>query len=186
MAHAVVSDVMREKYGAEGQTWGPAAAFDVLDLEPAKMQNVERSVKALNDAIVSRKENHADIAAIREDARSVEGMVRFPEATPDMPWHADRPAIALYNTIADDVRLDTGLRAAARTAANDIGSIVVAHKESRSFEPFHGSDYRDSVGPTVHFPVNAQQIDPWAPHVTETHNRFFVATDAAAAERVIA
>jgi hypothetical protein len=186
MASAVVSDVMRQKYGAEGQTWGPAAAFDVLDLDPAKMRGVERSVKALNDAIASRKENHADIAAIREDARSVEGMVRFPEATPDMPWHADRPAVALYNTIADDARLDTGLRAAARTAANDIGSIVLAHKESRSFEPFHGSDYRDAAGPTVHFPVNAKQIDPWAPHVTETHNRFFSATDAAAAIGVVA
>jgi hypothetical protein len=186
MASAVVSDVMRQKYGAEGQTWGPAAAFDVLDLDPAKMQNVERSVKTLNDAIASRKGDRTEIAAIRQDARSVEGMVRFPEATPDMPWHADRPAIALYNTIADDARLDTGLRAAARTAANDIGSIVLAHKESRSFEPFHGSDYRDAAGPTVHFPVNAKQIDPWAPHVTETHNRFFGATDAAAAEHVIA
>jgi hypothetical protein len=186
MASAVVSDVMRQKYGAQGETWGPAAAFDVLDLEPAKMHEVERSVKALNDAIASRKNDRTEIAAIREDARSVEGMVRFPEATPDMPWHADRPAIALYNTIADDARLDTGLRAAARTAANDIGSIVLAHKESRSFEPFHGSDYRDAAGPTVHFPVNAKQIDPWAPHVTETHNRFFSATDAAAAIGVVA
>ncbi len=186
MASAVVSDVMRQKYGAQGETWGPAAAFDVLDLDPAKMQNVERAVKALNDAIASRKNDRTEIAAIREDARSVEGMVRFPEATPDMPWHADRPAIALYNTIADDARLDTGLRAAAKTAANDIGSIVLAHKESRSFEPFHGSDYRDAAGPTVHFPVNAKQIDPWAPHVTETHNRFFSATDAAAAIGVVA
>jgi hypothetical protein len=113
-------------------------------------------------------------------------MVRFPEATPDMPWHADRPAIALYDTFANDSRLDSALRGAAKNAAHSVGSLVLAHKESRDFQPFGGSNYRDAAGPTVHFPVNGKQVDPWAPHISETHNRFFVATDAAAAERVIA
>jgi hypothetical protein len=103
-----------------------------------------------------------------------------------MPWHADRPAIALYNALASDGRLDSGLRSAAKAAAQSVASLVMAHQESRRFQPFDGSSYTDAVGPTVHFPVNAKQIDPWAPHVTETHNRFFAATDAAAAERVIA
>jgi hypothetical protein len=186
MAQAVVKDVMKQKYGEDWQTWNPAAAFDVLDLDPGKMQNVETSVKALNDGIAARKGNHAEISAIREDAKSVEGMVRFSEATPDMPWHADRPAIALYNTLAQDARLDDGLRNAAKAAAKNVGSLVLAHKESRDFQPFDGSNYIDAAGPTVHFPVNAKQIDPWAPRVSETHNRFFAATDAASAERVIA
>lgn len=186
MAKAVVSDVMRQKYGADWQTWNPAAAFDVLDLDSTKMQGVEASVKSLNDDIAARKGNRSEVAAIRQDAKSVEGMVRFPEATKDMPWHADRPAVALYDTLANDSRLDDALRNDAKSAAHSVASIVLAHKESRDFEPFDGSNYADAVGPTVHFPVNAKQIDPWAPHVSETHNRFFAATDAAAAEGVIA
>ncbi len=186
MGKAVVDDVMHQKYGAEGETWGPAAAFDVLDLDAAKIRNVETSVKALNDGIAARKHDKSEVGAIRQDAKSVQGMVRFSEATPDMPWHADRPAVALYDTLASDGRLDPALRKAAKTAANSVASLVVAHKESRDFQPFDGNSYADAVGPTVHFPVNAAQVDPWAPHVTETHNRFFAATDAADAERVIA
>lgn len=186
MAKAVVSDVMRETYGEDWQTWNPAAAFDVLDLDKSKMHAVEVSVKAVNDAIASHKSDGSEIAAIREDAAQVEGMVRFSAATPDMPWHADRPAIGLYNALANDSRLDATLRNAAKNASQSVASLVLAHKESRDFEPFDGSNYADAVGPTVHFPVNAKQIDPWAPRVSETHNRFFVSTDAAAAERVIA
>lgn len=186
MAHGVVNDVMKQKYGADWQTWNPAAAFDVLDLDAAKIKNVETSVKALNDGIAARKNDRSEVAAIREDAQSVQGMVRFNAATPDMPWHADRPAIALYGSLANDSRLDSSLRTAAKAAAQSVASLVVAHKESRDFQPFDGSSYTDAAGPTVHFPVNKAQIDPWAPHVTETHNRFFAATDAAAAERVVA
>lgn len=186
MAGGIVKDVMHQKYGMDGQTWGPAAAFDVLDLDPEKLRGVESAVKALNDGIVARKNDRSEVAAIREDAASVEGMVRFNAATPDMPWHADRPAVALYGSLANDARLDNGLRNAAKVAAKSVASLVVAHKESRDFAPFDGSSYADAAGPTVHFPVNAKQIDPWAPHVTETHNRFFAATDAAQAERVIA
>jgi hypothetical protein len=113
-------------------------------------------------------------------------MVRFSDATPDMPWHADRPALALYAKIASDDRLDAQLRGAAAGAASSIRAIVTAHAESSSFEPFGGSDYRDAAGPTVHFPVTKPSVDPWAPRVTETHNRFFTETDAAAAERVLA
>ncbi|HEY8315089.1 MAG TPA: hypothetical protein VIG51_13090 [Candidatus Baltobacteraceae bacterium] len=186
MGKAVVNDVMRKKYGAAGQQWGPAAAFDVLDLDRAKMQNVERSVKGLNDAIAARKNDRSEVAALRQDARTNEGMVRFPDATPDMPWHADRPAIALYDTIASDGRLDDDVRAAARDAQKSVAALVVAHKESRSFAPFNGSSYTDAVGPTVHFPVSSSQVDPWGPKVSETHNRFFSETDAAQAERVVA
>ena len=116
----------------------------------------------------------------------MQGMVRFSDATPDMPWHADRPALALYAKIAGDDRLDAQLRAAAADAEKSVRAIVVAHAESSSFEPFGGSDYRDAIGPTVHFPVTKRSIDPWAPHITETHNTFFAETGAAAAERVFA
>ncbi len=186
MGNAIVNDVMRQKYGAGGETWGPAAAFDVLDLDGSKMRGIEDSVKNLNDEIAARKTHKSEIAAIRADAKAVRGMVRFPDATAAMPWHADRPAIALYDTLASDGRLDASLRQAARDASTAVKSIVVAHKESGSFEPFGGSGYKDAAGPTVHFPVNAAQVDPWAPKVSETNNRFFDETDAAAAERVIA
>jgi hypothetical protein len=186
MAQAIVKDVMRQKYAAGDETWGPAAAFDVLDLSRVKIRDVEQAARALNDAIAARKNNRTEINAIRRDAASVEGMVRFPEATPDMPWHADRPAIALYNTLVEDSRLDNGLRTAAKAAAQSVASLVIAHAESSHFQPFDGANYADAVGPTVHFPVNPSQIDPWSPKITETHNRFFAETDAGAAERVIA
>ena len=186
MGRALVGDVMHAKYGADGVQWGPAAAFDVLDVSRANMQGVEASVKQLNDDIAARGNDGASVAALRQDAKSVPGMVRFHDATPDMPWHADRPAMALYDTIAGDARLDPQLRKDAAAAEGAVGNLVVAHQESRSFGPFDGNSYADAVGPTTHFPVNAAQVDPWAPHVSETNNRFFNETDAAAAERVIA
>jgi len=186
MGDAIVGSVMKQKYGADDQAWSSAAAFDVLDLDRAKMRGVENAVKGLNDAIAAREGDGTAIKAVREDAASVEGMVRFHDATPDMPWHADRPAIAVYDAIAKDARLDSTLRGDALKAERAVGALVVAHEESRSFAPFGGSSYADAVGPTVHFPLNGAQIDPWAPRVTETHNRFFNETDAAQAERVLA
>jgi hypothetical protein len=186
MAKSVVNAVMHYTYGTGGEEWKPAAAFDVLDLDRAKMRGIEQSVKTFNDAIVARKHQRAEIAAVREDAKAVEGMVRFPEATRDMPWHADRPAIALYDTIAGDGRLDPQLRDAAKNAMQAVSQSVLAHEESGEFKPFGGSDYSDAAGPTVHFPVNARQVDPWAPNVSETHNRFYTETDAADAQKVIA
>jgi hypothetical protein len=186
MGTALVNDVMRQKYGVDGEVWGPAAAFDVLDVDGERVRSVETSVKDVNDAIAATKNNRSEIAAIREDAKAIEGMVRFPEATPDMPWHADRPAIALYDTLASDGRLDSRLRDAAKAASSAVRGLILAHEESGNFKPFGGSDYTDAVGPTVHFPVRPSQIDPWGPKISETHNRFFDETDAAAAERVIA
>jgi hypothetical protein len=185
MAGAVVDTVMHYKYGADGQTWKPAAAFDVLDLSRAKIENVEQSVKALNDAIASHGGDAKTIDAIRQDAASVDGMVRFP-GSDGMPWHADRPAAALYDTLAKDTRLDGELRADALKAKNAVSDIVLAHEESARFKPFDNASYKDAAGPTVHFPITPGQVDPWAPKVSETRNRFFAETDAAAAERVIA
>jgi hypothetical protein len=104
-------------------------------------------------------------------------MVRCPEATQDMPWNADRPANALYNTIASDARLSDTVRAEARAASVAIGKLVLAHGESKSYKPFDGSSYKDAVGPTIHAPLDASQIDPWAPKVSETKNAFYKAVD---------
>jgi len=186
MGTAIVRDVMQQSYGAGTFEWKPAAAFDVLDLDSRKRAAVESSVRAFNNAVASCSADGAIVATLRDDARSVPGMVRFSDATPDMPWHADRPALALYAKIANDGRLEPELRAAAADAGASVGALVIAHGESASFEPFGGSDYRDAAGPTVHFPVTAKSVDPWAPRITETHNRFFTETDAAAAERVLA
>jgi len=168
MAKQIVNGAMRE---------GTAAAFDVLDCTPGKIANAERTIKALNDAVAA---DTGDRAEIRRDVASVDGMVRFSDATPDMPWHADRPAIAVYGAIASDAKLPAQLRELARCAAGATQALVLAHKESRGFGPFDGSGYTDAVGPTIHAPLSAKQIDPWASHgISETHNAFYDAVDQA-------
>ncbi len=186
MARSIVKDAMNYRDGVGKYAYGTAAAFDVIDTSRSAMAPVETSVRALNDAIAASKGDARVIGALRDDALRVDGMVRFPEATPDMPWHADRPAIALYDKIAADTRLTAAIRSAAVAAEAAVKKIVIAHKESSHFEPFGGTSYTDAIGPTVHFPVSARQIDPWAPKISETKNRFFNETDAAAAERVVA
>lgn len=185
MGHAVVSAVMRQKYGTDGMSWGPAAAFDVLDVDLAKMQKVETSVKVLNDAIAAEKGNATARVALRDDGESAPRMVRFPQAPSDLPWNADRPAIELFGKIAADSRLDDGTRTAAKAAQDSVRQLIVAHGESRSFAPFGGAGYADAVGPTTHFPIDSPQVDPWAPQIRETQHRFFNETDAAAAEGVV-
>jgi hypothetical protein len=186
MAKSVVNDVMRTKYDAgDFGNFGPAAAFDVLDLDPAKMGRAKEAIKRLNDAAAaSPVDAHG---AIREDARGIDGMVRFPEATKDMPWRADRPAIAFYDTLAGDTRLDGALRSDAKAAADTVRSLVLAHRESANFEPFDGADYSDAAGPTVHVPTSRGQIDPWASDgVNETDNAFYRDVDEGAMTRVVA
>jgi hypothetical protein len=171
MAHALVDRTMNTEYGGPGG-FGPSAAFDVIDLDPKKTAAVETSVKTLNAALVNAGHDASEKAAVREDAKSVDGMVRFPEGK-GLPWRADRPAMALYQTFAQDTRLDATLRKAAADAVNSIGATVLAHAESPDFGPFNDSDYSDAVGPTVHFPTAHKQIDPWAPQMKETDNAFY-------------
>jgi hypothetical protein len=187
MAKGVVGDVMRTKYDAGGLgDFGPAAAFDVLDLDQTKIAHAEASIKRLNDDVAA-KAGKADVRnAVREDAGSIDGMVRFPHAAKDMPWHADRPAIAFYDTLANDGRLDATLRNEARDASVSVRDLVLAHRESADFGPFD-ADYSDAVGPTVHLPTSRNQIDPWASAgVTETDNDFYRNVDEGAMTRVLA
>ncbi|HEY6325292.1 MAG TPA: hypothetical protein VIW73_02075, partial [Candidatus Cybelea sp.] len=183
MAKAIVDDVMRAKYDAGELDFGPAAAFDVLDLDPQKIALAERSIKRLNDDVA----DEAGVrGAVRQDARSIDGMARFPEATSDMPWRADRPAIAFYEKLAGDVRLSGRIRGDARAAADAVRSLVLSHRESGDFKAFGGSDYSDAVGPTIHLPTSRRQIDPWADTgLTETDNAFYDAVDEGAMTRVI-
>jgi hypothetical protein len=187
MAGSMVRDVMRTRYGDPfGDTISPAAAFDVLNLAPEKIAQVRSSVKSLNDAIVAVSKNRAQRVAIRDDVASNDGMVRFP-GSKGLPWHADRPAIATYDTIAGDARLPDDLRAKAATASQAVADIVLAHKESAAFAPFGGADYRDAAGPTVHLPTTPRQIDPWAAHgVSETDNQFYKAVDGDAVADALA
>ncbi len=182
MARSVVDTVMDARYTSFAGPYAPAAAFSVLDLAPTKWAELENDVRALNDRIGAATQREAP--AIREDARAIAGMVRFPEATSDMPWKADRPALTLYDTLAQDGRLNVGLREAAREAAKAVAATVLAHRESDDFAPFHGADYSDAIGPTVHFPADAAQFDPWSPNVSETHNRFFASTDGDRLHRI--
>jgi hypothetical protein len=185
MASGIVNAVMRSRYGTpDGESFGTAAAFDVLDCSPDKIANAERAIKTFNDTAAA---DGVDRAAIRRDVASVDGMVRFPEATPDMPWHADRPAIAVYSAIASDGDVAAALRADARAAADATRALVLAHKESRGFGPFNGSSYADAVGPTIHAPLSPKQIDPWASHgISETNNAFYDSVDQAKFVRAVA
>src|SRR5579871_5256465 len=55
MAKGVVSDVMRTRYDAgDFGGFGPAAAFDVLDLDPAKMRGADAAIKRFNDDVAKR------------------------------------------------------------------------------------------------------------------------------------
>jgi hypothetical protein len=181
-----VHEVMHARYGDDVVQYGPAAAFDVLDLDAAKIAGAERAIKTFNDDAAKVRSTPSERAALRDDVRSVDGMVRFPEATPDMPWHADRPAIAMYQAIAGDGRLSDTLRGEATAAARAIGSLVLAHSESSSFAPFGGATYRDAVGPTIHAPASAGQVDPWAPAISETNNSFYDTVDQSKFTRVVA
>jgi Clostripain family len=187
MAKDVVDTVMKTRYVAPGtEPFAPAAAFDVLDLAPSKLASAERAIKTFNDDAAEAAKTADVRAALRADIRHVQGMVRFPEATSDMPWHSDRPAMAVYDRIASDSRLSDAIRKDAAEASAAVHDLVLAHRESGSFEPFGGSSYEDAAGPTIHDPVTSKQIDPWAPSVSETKNRFYTSTDQGAFVHAIA
>jgi hypothetical protein len=184
MAKAVVKDTMGTQYGTGRMAYKPAAAMDVLDLDPKKFATMRDAVKTLDRALTSEVRN-SDSAqnAVLDDANSVDGMVRFDKGT--LPWHADRPAIALYDAFASDARLSSDVRSAATAASKAVGDIVLAHAESRGFAPFGGADYRDAVGPTVHFATDPKQLDPWAPKISETHTAFYREVGAAKLDRAL-
>ncbi|MBV8263253.1 MAG: hypothetical protein JOY87_05455 [Candidatus Eremiobacteraeota bacterium] len=173
--HDAVDVTMHTRYGTGAQSYHPAAAFDVLDIDAPKMEHVRSTIGAFNQAVSGlphSKEGRAELTDIRSDLRAVRGMVRFDHSA-DMPWHADRPAIASYEAVASDDRLPQALRHVAQAAADAVGDLVLAHKESASFGPFHAS-YADAIGPTVHLPVTARSYDTWAAQgVVETHNDFY-------------
>jgi hypothetical protein len=186
MAKAVVADTMDTSYGPGGaDSFGPAAAFAVIDCAPNKIAAVESAVRSLNAQLTTAAGNRTQRNAIRQDARAIDGMVRFPEGK-GLPWRADRPAIELYRTFAQDGRLGEGVRGAAAKAADAIASTVLAHRESDDFAPFNDSDYSNAYGPTVHFPVNHRQIDAWAPKISETDNAFYKSVGADDLTRAVA
>ena len=188
MARAVVSDVMNAEYDAGGiGGFAPSAAFDVLDLNGAKIARAETAIKQFNDAAAAEARGHRDVrTALRSDVRAHAGMTRF-SGGEKLPWRADRPAIAVYDTIASDSRLSASLRAGATDARDAVRGLVLAHRESRAFEPFGGSSYADAAGPTMHFPASRAQIDPWSSSgMSEIDNAFYKAVDQGKFTGVIA
>lgn len=186
MARAIVADVMGTSYHAGPLgSFSPAAAFDVLDCSPQRVGAAEKAIKRLNDALVHAAANERARDAIRADIAGVDGMARIPGGA-HLPWRADRPAIAVYDRLADDARLDPSLRAAARSASGAVHELVLAHAETARFDAFGGADYRDATGPTVHLPLSRKQVDPWAPRMRETDNAFYRSVDASALTRAIA
>ena len=181
----IVDATMKMRYGMP--PYHPAAAFDVLDLDPRKIAAVRSAVGDFNDAVVGLRSSADGADAIRDlraDIRSVRGMVRFDHSA-DMPWHTDRPAEAVYDAIASDGRLPDGVRSAARHASGAISDLILAHAESDDFGPFHAS-YSDAAGPTEHLPLTKRAYDPWVDGgVVETHNGFFDAVHGREFERAI-
>jgi hypothetical protein len=175
-AKNVVDATMRQRYGSSGDSYHPAAAFDVFDLAPAKIARAREAVHAFDDAAAKLPRSSDATHSLKADVRSVRGMVRFDHSA-DMPWHADRPAEAMYDAIVGDEHLPAALRAAARDAAAAVRDLVLAHRESSDFGPFNAS-YADAAGPTVHAPLSRRSYDSWADRgVSETHNSFYDAVD---------
>ena len=139
---------------------------------------VETTVAALDGSLTSTAKNRMARAAIREDARAIDGMVRFLEGK-QLPWRADRPAIALYETLAQDGRLPSDVR-------NAIAATVLAHRETDDYAPFDDADYSNAYGPTVHFPIGRNHIDPWAPQMSETDNASYKIIGAADLTKALA
>jgi hypothetical protein len=186
MAKAVTDTTMDKTYGPRNGGFAPAAAFDVIDLDPKKTAAVASAIKSLDAMLTSAAGDRSQRTAIREDARGIDGMVRFPEGD-TMPWRADRPAIALYQTFSEDARLSPKVRAAALHAQNAIADTVLAHRESSDFAPFNDADYSNAYGPTVHFPVARNQVDTWAKNgISETDNAFYKSVGAADLAKVVA
>lgn len=184
---AVVDATMDERYRISGDVYHPAAAFDVLDVSPDKIDRVRGALRSFNDAVAALPRSSAGVETvrgIRADIRSVRGMVRYDHGA-DLPWHADRPAEAVFDAIAADSRLDANLRNKAAGVASAVRDSVVAHGEAGMFAPFRAS-YADSAGPTAHLPLTRRQYDPWADQgVAETSTAFYDDVDGPAFARRI-
>ena len=59
---------MNESYGPPGDGFAPAAAFDVIDLDPVKTAAVQSAVKILDAELVKAAADPDMRVAIREDA----------------------------------------------------------------------------------------------------------------------
>ena len=176
MAQGVVAATMAARYAIGGEAFAPAAAFSVMDTSPQTTTQIREAIKHLDDDLADALRGRPSLAQhVRADERAVGGMARCEKTA--LPWKADRPAIALYDKLASDARLPEHIRADARDAAGAVRASVLAHRESRSFMPYGGIDYGNAIGPTVHAPIRSDQIDPWAPEMTETANAFWKDVD---------
>ena len=184
MAKAVVQATMSHRYFSPAGAYAPAAAFDVIDCDPAKVATMRSAIRTLDGALAKAARGDDGVRdAVLDDARAIDGMTRFTDQP--LPWHADRPAIALYDTLAGDERLPEGVRRDAAAASGAVADTIVAHAESRSFGPFGGPSYRDAAGPTVHFATTPAERDPWAPRVSETHTAFYKEVGASRVDRAL-
>ena len=153
------------------RTRGESRSNASTTTSPREARSAERARRGARRRAVDRR--HGAIS--RQRARTCRGTQTV-------------PAIAFYDTLASDGRLDDAAsRRRAQRAARTCADLVLAHRESDDFEPFGGADYSDAVGPTVHLPTSRRQIDPWASAgVTETDNEFYTKVDEAAMTRVLA
>ena len=81
MAKAVTDTTMDKTYGPRNGGFAPAAAFDVIDLDPKKAEAVASAIKALDATLSSAAADRSQRSAIRENARASTAWSAFPKAT---------------------------------------------------------------------------------------------------------
>lgn len=135
MGKAIVHATMSHRYLSPAGAYAPAAAFDVIDCDPAKVGTMRSAIRTLDGAVAKAARADDGVReAVLDDASGVDGMVRFDQG--HLPWHADRPAIELYDTLAADERLPANVRRDAAKASAAVGDTIVAHAEKGAFAPF--------------------------------------------------
>lgn len=172
MARDVVNRVMDTAYlqtdnADDSLRYHPAANFMVLDLQSSKIMALKRQQIELNRKIIADANRVPGFGkAVLSDVNAVQGMERD-QPNVLTPWRADRPAMEVYLMLSRDQRLPHDVRKSALALAQRISDIILFHRESSNTKGFD-ADYRDAIGPTVHFPTRQIDIDPDAPAICET------------------
>ncbi len=178
----------RTKYDAGGlRRFEPAAAFDVLDLNPSN--SMRWNVRSGFERRRWERRPHAracaaSCARMRGQSTAWCGFRKANQTCRGAPIARQSRFITRWRRMDVSTR-DSAVMLRAPRARSAI--LVLAHRESDDFAPFGELDYSDAVGPTVHLPTSRRQIDPWASHgVVETDNAFYRNVDQGEMTRALA
>jgi len=122
MATDVPDTTMDTNYATREDGFAPAAAFDLIDLEPKKTVAVHSAVVTLNAALVTNSSDSAARTTICQEANSIDGMVRFPKAKRSRGARLYRPSqctIRLRTTTASATQAPPPSAPPARASSPD-------------------------------------------------------------------